>query len=164
MKARWHALLIVVVLAIAAGESAAEEQALPSDYRDLVHALLLDFLQQSGFRGAEHRYFVNVFGSDIDAALVAKLHESGVDVLPGSAWRQPKQIERHGPLIKIDVRDIKKVDDDTYTVGIGYYCGSLCASASTYTMHRDGTSWRVIDRQMRWIASTGELRDATQSS
>jgi hypothetical protein len=130
MKARWHALLIVVV-----------------------HALLLDFLQQSDFRGA-----------DGDAALVAKLHESGVDVFPGSAWRQPKQIERHGPLIKIDVRDIKKVDDDTYTVGIGYYCGSLCASASTYTMHRDGTSWRVVDRQMRWIARAGELRDATQSS
>jgi hypothetical protein len=106
MKARWHALLIVVV-----------------------HALLLDFLQQSDFRGA-----------DGDAALVAKLHESGVDVFPGSAWRQPKQIER------------------------GYYCGSLCASASTYTMHRDGTSWRVVDRQMRWIARAGELRDATQSS
>jgi hypothetical protein len=143
-------------------------ESLPFDYRDLVHALLLDYLHSSSLPGAEQRYFVSVFGSDIDTSLTARMHESGFDILPVSAWTPPEdrnKNSRHISRIKIDVSDIEQVADDTYTVAIGYYCGPRCAGSSTYKLHKDGNGWRVIDRQMRWIArAIGDVYDAAQPS
>ena len=143
-------------------------ESLPFDYRDLVHALLVDYLHSNSSPGAEQRYFVSVFGGDIDASLTAKMHESGFDIRPASAWTPPddrNKNSRHISRVKIDVGGIEKVADDTYTIGIGYYCGPRCASSSTYTLQKDGNGWRVIDRQMRWIArAIGDFYDPTQPS
>jgi hypothetical protein len=188
MNVRWHAALLVVMLAIAAGcsrsdainicsyagqtdcktaaelnkEIAAEDakqrraaEALPFDYRDIVHALLVNYLPRSPFPDVEYRYYVFVFGGDVDVPLAARLHWSGFDVLPGSQWTLTDSRRENGyhiSRIRIDVYDIEKVDRDTYTIGIGYYCGDLCASDSTYTLHRDGNGWHVVDRQMHWIS------------
>jgi hypothetical protein len=143
-------------------------ESLPFDYRDLLHAVVVDYLHSNSLPGAEQRYFVSVFGSDIDAALTARMHESGFDIRPASAWTPPddrNKNSRHIPRLKIDVGDIKQVADDTYTVAIGYYCGPRCASSSTYKLQKDGNGWRVIDRQMRWIATAiGDFNDPAQPS
>lgn len=143
-------------------------ESLPFDYRDLVHALLVDYLHSSSLPGTEQRYFVSVFGGDVDTSLTARMHESGFDVLPASAWTPPDDRNKNSrriSRIKIQVSDIKQVADDSYTVAIGYYCGPRCASSSTYKLQKDGSSWRVIDRQMNWIARALEtLNDPTQPS
>jgi len=169
MSMRWQAALFAVVLAMATGYSrSGEVESLPFDYRDLVHVLLVDYLHSNTLPGAEQRYFVSVFGSDIDAALTARMRESGFDIRPASAWTPPDERNknsRHISRVKIDVGDIKQVADDTYTVGIGYYCGPRCASSSTYKLQKDGNGWRVIDRQMRWIArAIGDFYDPAQPS
>ena len=191
MNVRWHAVALVVLLAVTAGCSprpdelrsctgddpteckaltaaeldkllAAEDarvrriaEALPFDYRDIVHALLVDYLRPSSVPNVEYRYFVRVFGRDVDVPLAARLHWSGVDVLPASEWTLKESHEANGHHIshvRVEVSDIDKIDRDTYAIAIGYYCGPLCAAGSTYTLRRDGNGWHVVDRQQHWVS------------
>jgi hypothetical protein len=127
--------------------------ALPFDYRDLVHALLVEYIRSHSFPGPDHEYFLGVFGDDADAALVAQLHESGIDVRPASAWTFPGgQQVKASPRIRITVGAIKQVAPDTFSIRIGYYCGTLCAASENYKLQKDGNGWRVVDRQQDWIA------------
>jgi hypothetical protein len=125
--------------------------ALPFDYRDLVHALLVDFIRSHSFPGTGHEHFVGVFGSDADAALVAKVHESGIDIRPLSAWTPPGLV-RHSPRIRIGVGAIEQVAPDTVSIKIGYYCGTLCAGREEYKLQKDGKRWRIVDRQVEAVA------------
>jgi hypothetical protein len=132
-----------------------DAEALPFDYRDLVQALVVEYIRSHSFPGKDHKYFVAVFGSDADAALIAKLHESGVEVRPASAWTLPGGLEapaRSSPNIKIEVGAIRQVAPDTFRVRIGYSCGRLCAASEEYKLRKDGDRWRIIDRQLEWIA------------
>ncbi|HEY7641683.1 MAG TPA: hypothetical protein VH814_18275 [Steroidobacteraceae bacterium] len=129
--------------------------ALPFDYRDLVAALVVEFIRTSSFPGKDHQYFVGVFGEDLDSALAAKLHASGINALPASARKVPGENEHPvhaSPLISIGVGDIKQIDADTFTIRLGYHCGSLCAGSTQYTMRRVDGEWRVVDRQQDWVA------------
>ena len=128
---------------------------LPFDYRDLMHALLVEYLQPSGFADVENRYFVSVFGNDIDTALTAKLHESGIDVWPSSAWTSTVDRNEQGHVvsrIKVDINSMRQFGWVTYKIGIGYYCGGLCAGGQTYTLRWDGRAWRIVDRKVHWVS------------
>ena len=130
-------------------------ESLPFDYRDIVHALLVDYLRPPPVADVEAHYFVEVFGDNVDAPLAARLHGSGFDVLPASQWTPPDGREANGHhvwRVKIVVGEIKQVDRDTYAIGIAYYCGPLCAAGSTYTLRTDGNGWHVVDRQQHWIS------------
>lgn len=130
-------------------------EGLPFDYHDLLHALLIEYLHSSSFPDVDNQYFVSVFGSDIDHALTTRLHASGIDVQPSSAWTiaDPQPVDgRHVSRIKVEVSYIKQVGPETFGVGIGYYCGGLCAAGQMYTLRKDGDHWRVVDRQTHWIA------------
>jgi hypothetical protein len=126
-------------------------EALPFDYRDLVHSLLVEYIRSSDLPGADHQYFVSVLGSDIDAALTAKLHASGINVLPLSAW-SPQENDRSSSRVKINVGEITQVAPDTFTIRIGYYCGPRCAASEECKLQKDGDGWRVVDRRLDWIA------------
>ncbi|HEY7641685.1 MAG TPA: hypothetical protein VH814_18285 [Steroidobacteraceae bacterium] len=150
--------------AFAAEEAAdAEKQrryahALPFDYRDLVHVLLVDYLRPSGIPDVNYRNFVGVFGSDIDVPLTAKLHESKIEVLPASAWTlgdmpspgYGRPIDVH---FRVDVYDLKQIEARTYTVWVGYYCGSLCSGSVMYTLRQSGKTWRIIARERGALVS-----------
>lgn len=130
-------------------------EALPFDYRDLVHALLVEYIRSTSLPGADHHYFVSVFGSDVDATLTAKLHAAGIDVLPASAWNpndDPPLPDRSGSRVKINVGEIKQVAPDAFSIRIGYYCGPRCAASEQCKLQKAADGWRIVDRQMDWIA------------
>lgn len=130
-------------------------EALPFDYRDLVHALLVEYIRSTSLPGADHQYFVTVFGGDVDAALTAKLQASGLEVLPGSAWNPnegPPQSDRSGSRVKLHVAELEQVAADTFTIRIGYYCGPRCAASEQCKLQKNGSSWRIVSRQQDWIA------------
>ena len=128
-------------------------ESLPFDYRDLVRDLLVQYIAVLSFP-KDHEYFVRVFGSDADAALIAKLHASGIDVRPASAWSFPGgQQVGSSPRVRIGVGTIKQVATDTFSIRIGYYCGTRCAASEACKLQKDGNGWRIVDRQQAWIAS-----------
>jgi hypothetical protein len=174
MSIRGHEALFFVLLAIAACDARSAEvtaaqvneeiakanaadkryaESLPFDYRDLVRDLLVEYLHSLSLPGKGHQYFVGVFGGDVDAALTAKLHASGIEVRPASAWSFPdgKQV-RSSPNVRITVGEMRQLTPDTFTIRIGYYCGTLCAGSETCKLQKDGERWRIIDRQQDWIA------------
>jgi len=141
-----------------AAEFAKQQQyaeSLPFDYRDLLQAFLVEYIGSARLPGNEQRYFVNVFGKDIDGALVGKLYKSGIKVLPGSAWTlTDERAEQAGEAmrVKLQLGELKQVAPDQFTVRIGYYCGPRCAGSSEYRLQRDGTTWRILDQRMDWVA------------
>jgi hypothetical protein len=128
-------------------------EGLPFDYRDLLHALLIEYLDPMSLHGPHQHSYVGVFGSDIDAVLTAKLRESGAHVWPASAWtlygvRVTRG--REAVRMKVDVHGIKQVGPDTFSVEISYYCGGVCAGGQTYTLQKSGDQWRIVNRQVHW--------------
>lgn len=141
-----------------AAESAKQRryaEALPFDYRDLVHALLVEYIHSTPLPGTEHQYFLSVFDSDVDSALAAKMQASSINVLPASAWDpnvDPPEHHGSGSRVRISIGEIKQVEPDTFSVRIGYYCGGLCAASQEYILKKDDSGWRIVDRKLDWIA------------
>jgi len=127
---------------------------LPFDYRDLLHALLVEYLDPMSLRGPPQDSYIGVFGSDVDAALASKLRQSGAHVFPASAWTLYSEVQTTGDSeavrVKVDIHRIKQTGPDTFSVGISYYCGGLCAGGQTYTLRKSGDQWRIVARQTHW--------------
>jgi hypothetical protein len=129
-------------------------EGLPFDYRDMLHALLIDYLQSPRLHPDE-QYFVSILGRDIDTKLTGTLHEAGIEVRPASALISDDGRSKEGrvvPRVQVDVSFIKQVEPDTFVVGIGYYCGGSCAASQNYTLRRRGEKWLIVDRKTHWIA------------
>lgn len=130
-------------------------ESLPFDYRDLLHALMVEYIGSARLPGKTQRYFVQVFGKDIDGALVGKLYKSGIKVLPGSAWTlTDERAEQAGEAmrVKLNLGEIKQLAPDTFSVRLGYYCGPRCAGSSEYRLQKDGAGWRILEQRMDWVA------------
>jgi hypothetical protein len=128
--------------------------------------LAVDYLHSTPCPRAEQRYFVSVFGSDIDAALTARMHESGFDI-----GRHPR-----GHLLTIATRTVVTSHESRltwaaskrlprhYTIGIGTMRAAVRQQFDVHTA--EGWQWLArhrstdaLDREGHW-----RLYDPTQPS
>ena len=130
-------------------------ESLPFDYRDLLQALVVEYIGSARLPGNEQQYFVSVFGKDIDGALVGKLYRSGIKVHPGSAWTltdERAELAGEAMRVRLHLGEIKQLAPDTFSVRVGYYCGPRCAGSSEYRLQKNGAGWRILDQRMDWVA------------
>jgi len=121
---------------------------MPVDYRDCVLPVLVDLIAA---QKRDHVY-VTIFGHDMDAYLQTALAGHGITAYPASAlpkfgahWGVIPQEHpfrdidpRFTPYWEFSVGHITAKSSGRYTVGAGYFCGSLCGGRYTYTLKVDG--------------------------
>lgn len=97
-------------------------------------------------------------GADASPALLARLADVGVRVVPASSCvPDPKDGvtekasgERQGLIFRIE--EIRKVGPGRVDVDAGYYEAGLSASGETLEMVREGEAWKVTADRRRWIS------------
>jgi hypothetical protein len=131
---------------------------LPVDYRDIAYVVLKDVLTESQFVNRRIRYFVSVFGRDLELDLRNRLAAEGIEVLPGSAYVEDLQMrtsvegEVYFRNMEVHILSIEAAQDDTYRVRHGYYCGDLCAGSFDSYVKFEAGMWQVIRTNLLWIS------------
>jgi hypothetical protein len=126
------------------------------DERDCSIPVLIDLIESSGAlreKGAE--LYVDMGDGDIDALSRQTLDHQGIHVLPGSSReRQVGVTEKlnttnhtkywHFSAVLMSVGSIP----DTFEIGAGYHCGSLCMGRLRYTVKVDGRSCTILSKRL----------------
>jgi hypothetical protein len=121
---------------------------MPVDYRDCVLPVLVDLIAAQ----KRNYVYVTVFGHDMDAYLQTALASHGISAYPVSALPKfgaywgviPPEHPFHDvdprftPHWEFSVGHITAKSPGRYTVGAGYFCGSLCGGRYTFTLKVDG--------------------------
>ena len=132
--------------------------ALPFDYRDLVQALLIDYLKPpaDGSAASKTKLFVNVFDRPLDADSIQVLAQRGIKVSPDADRPPPAQPNRRSTstaCFDVTISSIKKLNSDgRYQVSFGFYCGPLCAGGFEYELQQAGKTWTVVERRSLWVS------------
>jgi hypothetical protein len=131
---------------------------LPVDYRDIAYVVLKDMLAESEIVNLRQRYFVSVFGRDLEPVLRERLAKEGIQVLPGSAYVESLEIRKSadGEVFyrntEVQIYSIEAAQDHTYRVRYGYHCGNLCAGSFDSYVKFEAGMWQVIRTDLRWIS------------
>jgi hypothetical protein len=131
---------------------------LPVNYRDIAYVVLKDRLAESRIVNLRYRYFVSVFGSDLELDLRNRLAAEGIEVLPGSAYvegleqRPSADGEVFYRNMEVHIISIEAAQDDTYRVRHGYHCGELCAGSFDSYVKFEAGMWQVIRTNLQWIS------------
>lgn len=134
---------------------------LPSPGDDVREAAFRYLFQDnaSGLKQRARFYCLEVEGgADASPALLARLADVGVRVVPASrcvkdakdgVTEQPSG-DRPGLVFRIEA--IRKVGPGRVDVDAGYYEAGLSASGETLEMVREGQAWKVTADRRRWIS------------
>jgi hypothetical protein len=131
---------------------------LPVDYRDIAYVVLKDMLAESEIVNLRQRYFVSVFGRDLEPVLRERFAKEGIQVLPGSAYVESLEIRKSadGEVFyrntEVQIYSIEAAQDHTYRVRYGYHCGNLCAGSFDSYLKFEAGMWQVIRTDLRWIS------------
>ena len=97
-------------------------------------------------------FSVSVDGHDLPpAAVEAMRRRTGITFAPGSAF-VPENGATVGNFWNIGIGKPTPRSDGDYDLTWGYYCGMLCASGNTATLHHDATGWHVVESRMHWVS------------
>lgn len=133
-------------------------RALSVDYRDLSFVLLKEELGQPDIEGYRYKYFVSLFGDDIDAILRARLDSVGIHVDPGSEYLEGSSQEAAGSETvtyrnrHFAIYAIEDVGGGTFRIRHGYNCGSDCAGGFESYLRNEAGQWKVVRTQLNWIS------------
>ena len=128
---------------------------LPVDERDCSIPVLIDLMESSGAlteKGAQ--LYVDMGDGDIDALRRKTLARQGIHVLPGSS-----RVSRDGVTRSLNSTHTKYWDfsvmlmsvgsiPDTFEIGAGYHCGSLCMGRLRYTVKVSGRGCTILSKQL----------------
>lgn len=117
---------------------------MPIDWRDCILPALLDEMLPLRME--------NLYVSDMDRRLAAKLAQHGVIALPESALpKKIRELQNHTQHtsywdFSFAFLAILKPNEE-YEAGIGFHCGTLCLSRTRYILRRVGTSCSIVSKQ-----------------
>jgi hypothetical protein len=97
-------------------------------------------------------YYVSVDQHDLPPEIAAALKDTGIDFLPGSAYKAAAPMPHVSHDWIISIGKAKRQPNGDYQIDWGYYCGTLCASGNTAILHRDASGWHVAESQMHWVS------------
>jgi len=131
---------------------------LPVDYRDIAYVVLKDMLADPQIVNLRHRYFVSIFGRDLERDLRNRLAAEGIEAFPGSTYVESLEIRgsAEGEVfyrnMEIHILSIEPDRDDTYRVRHGYHCGDLCGGSFDSYVKFEAGMWQVSRTDLRWIS------------
>ena len=148
MRGLLHLLLLLIgvangVVHAASNDAFAAAEAL------LRHDAVTDHTYLRG--NSKHPCFVSVAGADLPAEALARLRDTGLKFLPGSAW-MPEEGKRVGHDMHVTISEPELLSDGTFRVNYSFYCGTLCRSTSTAILRRDASGWHVASTQLKTIS------------
>ena len=89
---------------------------------------------------------------NLSAESIRSLDDTGLQLLPGSAWKAPQSGTRVGTTMNMGVGTPTRRPDGDYDITFGFWCGGLCASSHTAVLRHDASGWRVISSVMNSIS------------
>lgn len=127
---------------------------LPVDERDCGIPVLIDLMESSGaLREKDAQLYVDLGDGDIDASRRQTLALQGIHVLPGSSRVSGGGVSRspdphhtrywHFSVMLMSAGSIP----DTFEIGAGYHCGSLCMGRIRYTVKVSGRGCTILAKQ-----------------
>lgn len=54
--------------------------------------------------------------------------------------------------VYVVIRDVAPFGEEAFRIGAGYYCGSLCADHTLFTVRKVGARWEITDEIFLWIS------------
>jgi hypothetical protein len=129
---------------------------LPVDERDCALPVLIDVMKTSGaLREKGAQLYVAMGDGDIDASSREILARQGVYVLPDSSRTRGTGITKllnsttHTKYWGFSVMLMSVgTMPDTFVVGAGYHCGTLCAGRLRYTVKVNGKRCTILSTQL----------------
>jgi hypothetical protein len=89
---------------------------------------------------------------DLSPESIQSLGDTGLQLMPGSAWKAPPNGTHVGATMNMGVGTPTRRPDGDYDITFGFYCGSLCASGHKAVLRRDASGWHVISSVMESIS------------
>jgi hypothetical protein len=89
---------------------------------------------------------------DLSPASIQALRDTGLELMPGSAWTPPPSGTHVGPTMNLGIGTPLRRPDGNYDLTFGFHCGGLCASSHTAVLRHDASGWHVISSVMAWIS------------
>lgn len=89
---------------------------------------------------------------DLSPESIRSLGDTGLQLLPGSAWKMPQSGTRVGTTMNMGVGTPTRRPDGDYDITFGFWCGGLCASSHTAVLRHDASGWKVISSVMNSIS------------
>jgi hypothetical protein len=135
-------------------------ESLPVDYRLIILAVVAEMITPTDTPQTDNlQPYLSVFNEDPDDALSSQLTKAGFVVYPKSKY-PGSAIEVDGQLVtpnvglnfSISINWVRSIDETTYIVEAGYYCGVLCAGQIDYTVSTSGEIYEVVNADQLWIS------------
>ena len=135
-------------------------ESLPVDYRLIVVAVVATMVGPTDTSQVyDLQTYLSVFNEDPDDALSYKLAKAGFVIhaksrYPGSAVDVDGQLVTPNVAMNysISINRIRPIDETTYIVEAGYFCGVLCAGEVDYTVSKSGNTFEVVHADQLWIS------------
>jgi hypothetical protein len=133
---------------------------LPVDERACGIPVLIDLMESSGALGEKGaQLYVTMGDSDIDSLRRQALARQGIHVLPGSPRKRGSgatnvlNSTQHTKYWSFSVMVLSVGTlPDTFVVGAGYHCGSLCMGRLRYMVTVGGSSCTILSKHLLSIS------------
>jgi len=89
--------------------------------------------------------FLSVEGDDPTPWLMDQIRILDLEIYPGSDWV-------NGKGMTYSVNTITPISENSVSLIVSTYCGSLCASGSTVVLVLEDKEWKVISHELNWIS------------
>lgn len=89
---------------------------------------------------------------DLSPESIRALGDTGLQLLPGSAWKPPESGTHVGATMNMGVGTPTRRADGDYDITFGFWCGGLCASGHQAVLRHDVSGWHVISSVMNSIS------------
>lgn len=131
----------------------------PPDLQGVMIAVIRHQLDSGGYLASNRMpTYVSLDAPDGDSAIdlspdsIRSLGETGLQLLPGSAWKAPHGGAQGHAAMRMGVGTPTRRADGDYDITFGFWCGLLCASSHTAVLRHGTSGWQVISSEMKWIS------------
>ena len=142
--------LLLSLACVASGSArATSDQALAAAEALLRYDAVTDhtYLHDNG----THRCFISVAGTDLPAEALARLRDTGLTLLPGTAWKLEAG-KRVGHDMHVTIGEPEPLSDGTFLINYSFYCGTLCHSTNVAILRRDASGWHVVNTRLKTLS------------
>jgi hypothetical protein len=133
---------------------------LPVDEMDCDIPVLIDLVESSGaLREKGAQLYADMGDGNVDASHRQTLAREGIHVLPGSSRGRRSEITEllnsthHTKYWSFSVMLMSiGPKPDTFEIGAGYHCGTLCLGRLSYTVKVSGKSCTILSKQLLGVS------------
>lgn len=131
----------------------------PPDLQGVMLALIRHQLESGGYLASNRMPLYVALKSpkdetmiDLSPESIRSLSDTGLDLMPGSAWKPPQSAGHVGTTMHMGVGTPTRRPDGDYDITFGFWCGTLCASSHTAVLRYDQSGWHVLSSVMTGIS------------